>query len=180
MQPFSESDSSEAFVSALTKHQSVLRGYCQAALGHGEAAKEALQRTNIVLWKKCGDWDPDRPFLPWAIAITRFEVKGVLRDRKRERRRLLFDSDVAEQMMETAVDAVRQTPERLTALEYCLEKVSRKNRGILTAFYSEEKTIPEISEAEGRGQSAIKVMLMRVRRSLAQCIELQLSKGGAK
>ena len=26
--------------------------YCQASLGHGEEAKEALQRTSIVLWKK--------------------------------------------------------------------------------------------------------------------------------
>lgn len=41
-----------AFISALTSLQSRLRGYCQAALGHGEEAAEALQRTNITLWKK--------------------------------------------------------------------------------------------------------------------------------
>lgn len=180
MPDFPENVPREAFVTALTKHQSALRGYCQAALGHGEAAKEALQRTNIVLWKKCSNWDPDTPFLPWATAVARFEVKGVFRDRKRERRRLLFDSDVAEQMMDNAVEAVLPMPERLEALEVCLEKVSPKNRNVLAAFYSEGKTIPEISDEEGRGQSAIKVMLMRVRRSLGQCIELHLAKGGAK
>ncbi len=174
-----ETAPNEAFVSALTRHQSALRGYCQAALGHGEEAKEALQRTNIVLWKKCGAWDPETDFLPWATAVARFEVKGVLRDRKRERKRLLFDSDVAEQMMDEAVDAVLPTPERWAALEVCLEKVSPRNRDVLTAFYSEGKTIPEISVVEKRGESAIKVMLMRVRQSLGQCIESQMAKGGA-
>lgn len=39
----------EAFVTALTANQSALRGYYQAALGHGDEAQEALQRTNVVL-----------------------------------------------------------------------------------------------------------------------------------
>ncbi len=169
----------EAFVSALTRSQSALRGFCHAALGHGEEAEEALQRTNIVLWKKCSDWDPETEFLRWATAVARYEVKGVLRDRSRERRRILFDSDVAEQLMDEAIDVVRQTPERLLALEDCLERISDKNRGVLSAFYVQGKTISEISAAEGRGESAIKVMLMRVRRSLGECIELKLENGGA-
>lgn len=169
----------EAFISALTRCQSALRGFCHAALGHGEEAEEALQRTNIVLWKKCGDWDPETEFLRWATAVARFEVKGVLRDRMRDRNRMLFDSDVAEQMMNEAAHVVRQTPERLVALEDCLEKVSAKNRGVLNAFYFQGRSISEISAVEGRGESAIKVMLMRVRRSLGECIEVKLGKEAA-
>ena len=63
-----------AFISALTSLQSRLRGYCQAALGHGEEAAEALQRTNITLWKKSEEWDPEQDFSRWAISIARFEV----------------------------------------------------------------------------------------------------------
>ncbi len=175
----SKNTPSEVFVSALTKHQSALRGYCHAVLGHGDAAAEALQRTNIVLWKKCGDWDPETEFLRWATAVARFEVKGVLRDQKRERKRLLFDSDVAEQMMDEAVEAVLPTSERLDALEVCLGKVDPGKRDILSMFYSEGKTIPEISAAQGRGESAIKILLMRVRQALGECIESQMTKGTA-
>lgn len=169
----------EALISALTKYQAALRGFCQAALGNGEEAKEALQRTNIVLWKKCENWDPDSDFLRWATAVARFEVKGVIRDRKREGKRLLFDSDVAELLLDEAADVVVPMPERLSALDVCLEKVSTKNRAVLTAFYAHGKTIPEISESEDRGQSAIKILLMRLRRSLGKCIEAQMAKGGA-
>ena len=51
----SDTPREDAFVTALTANQSALRGYCQVALGHVDEAKEALQRTNVVLWKKCHD-----------------------------------------------------------------------------------------------------------------------------
>jgi RNA polymerase sigma-70 factor (ECF subfamily) len=166
----------EAFVSALTLHQPALRGYCLASLGHGEEAKEALQRTNIVLWQKCGDWDPTTKFLRWATAVARYEVLGVIRDRGRERSRLMFDSDVVEQMVDHAANVPDVGSERETALESCLEKVSSNNRAILTAFYCDGHSIKEISKSENRGISAVKILLMRVRRSLRQCIETQMAK----
>jgi DNA-directed RNA polymerase specialized sigma24 family protein len=58
-----ESQPTELFIRALTEAQTVLRGYCLASLGHGDEAKEALQRTSITLWRKCGDWDPSTDFL---------------------------------------------------------------------------------------------------------------------
>lgn len=45
---------SEAFIRALTESQAAIRGYCQASLGNADEAKEAQQRTSIVLWRKCG------------------------------------------------------------------------------------------------------------------------------
>jgi RNA polymerase sigma-70 factor (ECF subfamily) len=172
----SEPSASEAFVSALTLHQSALRGYCQASLGHGEEAKEALQRTNIVLWKKCGGWDPETEFMRWATAVARYEVLGVIRDRARTQHRLIFDSDVVEKMVDKAAEVALASSDLGTALEGCLKKVSSKNLAILTAFYFQGQSIKEICAAEHRGQSAVKVLLMRLRRSLRQCIEMQLAK----
>ena len=104
-----DESASEVFISALTLNQSALRGYCRASLGHGEEAVEALQRTNIVLWKKCGDWDPKTPFLRWATAVARYEVLGVIRDQKRNH--VLFDTDVVERMVEHAGTATHESSE---------------------------------------------------------------------
>ncbi len=93
---------SEAFILALTASQTALRGYCQASLGHGEEAKEALQRTSIVLWKKCENWNPETDFLRWAISVAKFEVLGVIRDRKRDKKRIVFATDVVELMVDEA------------------------------------------------------------------------------
>ena len=86
----------EAFIRALTESLTALRGYCQASLGNAEEAKEALQRASIVLWRKCGDWNPDSDFLPWAITVAKFEVLGVVRDRNRLQARFVFDPDVVD------------------------------------------------------------------------------------
>ena len=172
----SENAPDAAFVSALTSLQSRLRGYCQAALGHGEEAAEALQRTNIILWTKSSEWEPERDFSRWAISIARYEVLGVVRDRQRVNRRFVFDSDVAEQMIDEASERVTPSSARQEALECCLAKVSQKNRDLLSAYFVRGETFQEIATSTGRGLSALKVAMMRLRRSLRSCIESQTGK----
>jgi RNA polymerase sigma-70 factor (ECF subfamily) len=167
---------SEAFIRALTESQSAIRGYCQASLGHGDEAKEALQRTSITLWRKCGDWDPDTDFMRWAISVAKFEVLGVVRDRNRQQARFVFDPDVVELMSDEAKHTVSPKAE---ALELCLAKLSESNREALAAHYVHGHSIQEISESCGKGASAVKVMLLRLRGKLRECIENRMMNGGA-
>lgn len=178
MSTFAPHQPSEAFIRALTECQSALRGYCQASLGNAEEAKEALQRTSIVLWRKCGDWNPSTDFLPWAITVAKFEVMGVVRDRNRLEARLVFDPDVVELMAEEASHPAIHQSQRAEALELCLKKLSNPDRDALSAIYVHGRTISEIAEASGKGPSAIKVMLLRLRGKLRECIEHRLAKGG--
>lgn len=165
----------EAFIRTLTESQSAIRGYCQASLGHGDEAKEALQRTSITLWRKCGDWDPATDFLRWAISVAKFEVLGVVRDRNRRDARYVFDPDVVEMM----ADEATHTPSpRADALENCLGKLSDSNREALTAHYVHGHSIQEIANTCGKGVSAMKVMLLRLRGKLRECIEGRMAKGG--
>ncbi|MDF1810836.1 MAG: sigma-70 family RNA polymerase sigma factor [Verrucomicrobiales bacterium] len=168
------------FVKALTESQNALRCVCTASLGRGRDADEALQRTNLTLWKKSETWGRETPFLVWATAVAKFEIKGVIRDRNREKERMLFDSDIAEKMVDASAQIVTSNPDCLNALETCLDKVSPKNQRVLTDFYADGKTIHEISEAENRGLSAVKMQLKRLRNSLAECIKLELAKEAQK
>ena len=164
----------DAFVQALTECQVALRGYCEAALGHGEDAKDAWQRTNVALWRKAADWQRGTRFLSWALAVARFEVLAVIRDRQRER--LLFDSDVAEMMADEAVHHAEALPARREALSICIEKLAPRPREVLTAHYLADSRLSDIAAAQGMGLSAVKVLLLRVRRALAECIGRQLQK----
>ena len=170
---------SDAFVLALTESQTALRGFCQASTGHGEEAKEALQRTSIVLWKKCNDWDPATEFLAWAITVAKFEVLGVIRDRKRDQKRFVFNSDVVELMVDEASRTVDSISDRAAALETCLDFLSDRNRDALTAYYVHGRSIQEVAAKQGKRISALKVMLLRVRRKLAECVERRLAGEGA-
>ena len=100
----------------------------------------------------------------------------MVRDRQRTKRRYVFDSDVAEQMIDVANERVEPNSARQDALESCLAKVSSKNRDLLSAYFVRGETFQEIATATGRGLSALKVAMMRLRRSLRGCIETQLGK----
>lgn len=167
----------ERFIRALTESQPALRGYCQASLGHGEEAKEALQRTSIVLWRKWGEWDPSTDFLRWAISVAKFEVLGVVRDRKRLQARFVFDPDVVDLMSDEVPQSTLALSPRAEALEICLGKLSDANREALAACYVHGRSIQEIAASCGKGASAVKVMLLRLRGKLRDCIEGRLAKG---
>ncbi|PAW65407.1 MAG: hypothetical protein B9S38_15380 [Verrucomicrobiia bacterium Tous-C4TDCM] len=169
---------SEAFIRALTAGQTALRGYCQASLGNADEAKEALQRTSIVLWRKCGDWNPATDFLPWATTVAKFEVLGVVRDRNRLQARFVFDPNVVDLMSDEASQTANTTSPRAEALELCLKKLSDSNRESLSTYYVHGRSILEIADASGKGTCAVKVMLLRLRGKLRECIEGQLAKGG--
>jgi RNA polymerase sigma-70 factor, ECF subfamily len=169
----------EPFIRALTEAQSALRGYCHASLGLGDEAKEAVQRANITLWRKCGDWDPSTDFLPWAIAVAKFEVLGVLRDRQRREARFVFDPDVVELMADESARVTGTGSYRAEALEHCLGKLSESNRAALTSHYVHGHSIGEMADSFGKRAGALKVMLLRLRGKLRECIEDRLAKGGA-
>lgn len=168
----------ESFIRALTEAQSALRGYCHASLGQCDEAKEAVQRANITLWRKCGDWDPATDFLPWAVTVAKFEVLGVLRDRQRREARFVFDPDVVERMAEESARVAGSGSYRAEALEHCLGKLSESNRAALTSHYVHGHSIGEMARSIGKGASALKVMLLRIRGKLRECIEGRLAKGG--
>ena len=170
---------SEAFIRALTESQAAIRGYCQASLGNADEAKEALQRTSIVLWRKCGEWNPATDFLPWAISVAKFEVLGVVRDRNRRHARFVFDPDVVDLMTDEASQSANPAAPRAEALERCLGKLSDANRESLSAYYVHGRSIVEIANSCGKGPGAVKVMLLRLRGKLRECIENRLVKGGA-
>ena len=161
------------FLEAFTESQSALRGYCLSSIGNPEDAKDVFQKTCLALWKKSEEWNPEIPFLKWAFSFARFEVLAHLRDAGRDR--LVFDEDVMTKMMGSAERIVELHSERSVALEICLQKLKPEHRDLLTDFYIGGYSMKEISQQTNRGLSAIKVMMMRLRNTLATCIEEQLA-----
>lgn len=163
----------ERFIAAFTEAQSALRGFCVSSVGNFEDAKDVFQKTCLVLWKKAGEWDPETPFHRWAFAVARFEVLAHIRDSSRDR--LVFDEDVVVAMTSTTERIADSQPERFDALEECLRLLKPEHRELLAQHYVHGYTMREISQRENRGLSAVKVMIMRLRKTLAGCVDEQLA-----
>jgi RNA polymerase sigma-70 factor (ECF subfamily) len=172
-----ETEDLEGYVQALIEGQGRLRAFIVAALGNQTNAADVLQRTNMVLWKKAREFRPDADFLPWALAIARYEVLGFLRDHQRDRH--VFADDVVSLMLEVAADEVAEQADRVAALRSCLEKMQGKSRKLLWKRYSEDLSIKQIAQATGRSEDSIKSHLLRLRKRLEQCIQFYLKAGAA-
>lgn len=162
------------FIEAITRHQPVLEAFCHANLARREDAWEVLQKTNLKLWHKASDWDPETEFLPWAFAVARFTILSHFRDLSRDR--LIFDSDVIHSMAAETECFASELHERRIALGNCLEKLSPEHRSLLDAHYHQGKSLKQIAAESRRGESAMKMIMLRLRRSLGDCIQQQLAK----
>jgi RNA polymerase sigma-70 factor (ECF subfamily) len=160
------------FIAELTRHQPALEAFCHAQLGHRQDAKEVLQATCVRLFEKSADWDPETAFLPWAFAVARYMVLAHIRDRMRDR--LIFDEDVVLAMAGETEVAAEQFEDRREALNACLQKVKPEQRDLLQEHYIAGRTVRELAVATGRGESAVKMILLRLREQLSACIERQL------
>ena len=76
----------------LTGCQSQLYAYICSLTGNSIAAQNVLQEANLVLWDKAAEFDPSRPFLPWAYTFAYMQVLAWRKKRRRDR--LVFDEDL--------------------------------------------------------------------------------------
>jgi RNA polymerase sigma-70 factor (ECF subfamily) len=168
-----QSVATEQFVRKLTENQNRLYGYIYSLLGDHSRTGDVLQETNLVLWRKISQYEPGRPFMPWAYAIARFQVLAHLRDQKRER--LLVDAELVESLSDDAerwaeeIDAIRE------ALRPCLELLTPGNRELIEQRYHRAKPVAELAESLNRTVSAVKVALLRVRRQLSECVQKRMA-----
>ena len=160
------------FIAALTLHQPALEAFCHSQLGRRQEVQEVLQATCVKLWEKSGDWDPETEFLPWAFAVARFTILSHIRDRMRDR--LIFDEDVVMAMAAETEAAATQFEDRREALGHCLGKIKPEQRDLLQGHYLAGHSVRELSSATGRSESAVKMILLRLREQLGDCIERQL------
>ena len=165
------------FIEALTRYQPVLAAFCHANVADRNAAAEVLQETNLKLWRKSGDWDPETEFMPWAFAVARFTILSHFRDRTRDR--LVFDPDVVEALASDAEAFACELPERREALGHCLKKLTREQRGLLHSHYVDGQPLREIARASRRSDSAVKMTMLRLRQALGDCIQRQLGRAEA-
>lgn len=169
-------DNTEAFIQQLTENQNRLYGYVYSLLGDHSRTADVVQETNLVLWRKLREFDADKPFLPWAFAIARFQIMAHLRDRKRDR--LLLDAELAEMLSAEGQRQAEQIDSVRAALRSCMQLLTPENRNLIEHRYVRSVSVAEVAAAAERTVGAVKVALLRIRRQLADCVRKRMAAEG--
>jgi len=159
-----------------TESQPAVVGFIHATVRDPAAAKDLVQETALVLFRRFGEYDGVRPFLGWALGIAKFQVLGFRRDAARSL--VCFDSDLFDRFTEMWTETAAAASERSSALEVCLERLAVRPRQMVRLRYFEELNSEEIARRLGGRSAAVRVALQRIREQLRACVEQQLRTGG--
>lgn len=163
----------ENLVALITRHQAALHGYILGLLPNSSRADDVLQETNLVLWRKAAEYDPSKPFMPWACRIAWFQVKAARRDAARDRH--VFDPDLVD-LLAAEDDSDLETTTALDhALRDCLDQLPAEKRDLILHRYQPDSSVNQMAATRNLSPGALSAQLLRIRLLLENCVEGKLS-----
>ena len=170
------SEPSAEFIQAYTGCQSRLYAFLMSLLGDAEQAREVLQETNLVIWRKYSDFEPGTNFMAWVLRIARYQVMAY---RKRQARdQLVFGDSVQQHIDQAFVRYDAQAGDRQHLLHVCLKLLSPHARELVRRRYENDQGLKTISQEIGRSYQAVGQALRRIRIALAKCVKEREAQNG--
>ncbi|TLD68205.1 sigma-70 family RNA polymerase sigma factor [Phragmitibacter flavus] len=170
----SSHSSTENLVLLLTQHQDQLFRYIFSLVPREADARDILQETSLALFRKLDQYDPTRPFLPWAY---RFAYLQVQRHREKNSRSplVLFSEDIVDLLASERAHIEPQLEERLHHLDHCLEKLTASEKDLITRRYALRQSAEEIMQHSALTRRTLFRNLEMLRQRLHECVTQQLS-----
>ncbi len=165
-----ENDRHDRFLRLYVEHEEALRGFVRSLVPTLEDAREVMQQTAAVLWRK---FDDSADFRPWAFGVAKFEALAFLRDRARDRH--VFGDEVLALLEAEAMEVAQSSEQEERALEQCLQKLSAAQRELVETAYAPGARMDELARSAGRTPMALYKSLHRIRMILADCVQLTLN-----
>lgn len=164
-------DSTRQAVALWTQAQPAVSAFIYAMLTVRSERDDVLQEVAIAVLESFPQYDPARPFTPWAIGIARNLVMAAARGARR--RHPAMDPAAVEAFalaMGEVTDAERG---QLVHLANCMSYLDARAREICELRYRSDLKPGRIAEVLGLQPNTVSKALQRVREQLRACIEEQ-------
>ena len=164
----------EPFLARLTTEARSLLGFLLMLSGDRHLADDLFQDTCLEAWRHQDRYVADQPFGAWVRGIARNVTLRHWRSAGRER-----SASLAPEVMEQLADAWEPedpviAKERVDALRACLDGLAPDHRTVIGQRYEQDWSHQRISQDSGRSTDAVKMLVMRLKRVLKDCVERRL------
>jgi RNA polymerase sigma-70 factor (ECF subfamily) len=167
-------------VRQLLEQRDGLFGFILALTHDREAAEEIFQEVGLAVVEESGKKTDVSRFLPWIHELARRRVAEYYR--RTSRRRALEHSEPLDEMVSLAFQEGAADPSavglRQEHLESCLEDLSPAQRELIEGRYRDRAPLRDLAAKASTTEGSVKVLLWRIRRQLARCIEGKMSSAG--
>ena len=177
MDPETPTPDGALFARLLIAHERQMRTLVRSMIPGCRDVDEIIQDASVAMWKKFHEYEPQRPFGPWAVTFARFQSMAYLERRKRMAARLSDES--LEKIADCAVSDARtwdgRESDRQVALDECMTKLTPKEARLLGRRYGDGLTVTEIADSgEFRGnREALYKTYARLIQRLLNCVRLK-------
>jgi len=166
----------ERFMRLWTSAQPAVANFVHALVRDHGAARDVLQETALVIFRRFEEYDGERPFVAWALGIARFQVMGLQRDAARSL--VVFDDELLEKFTDSWAELAPIVSDRSVALESCIERLAGHARRLVQLRYFEDLNAEQIAQRLGGNGASMRVTLQRIREQLRTCINQQVQLEG--
>jgi RNA polymerase sigma-70 factor, ECF subfamily len=166
----------EQFVQLLMANDQGLFAYVFSLMLNAEDARDVMQEAAVSMWKHFNEYDPSRPFFPWA---SRFAYFTILSYRKRKPNVHSFLSDLTVQALADEYPTQQlELDARVTALVACMDKLPVPARKLLEQRYQGGQNIQEIARRTGRSANTLYKVFEKLRHELLVCVTRAIAAEG--
>jgi RNA polymerase sigma-70 factor (ECF subfamily) len=171
-------DKNKQFLRLFLQNQRKLYAYVLTLLPNRADADDVLQETSLAMWDRFDAGGPPTDFLAWARRVAYHKVLDFYKKAQRAQARLsrVFVERLAESAAAQA-DALR-LDERREALAACVERLTPRDRDLLTRRFVDGATTQSTSQQVGRSVDAVYKALAKLREALFQCVQKKLAQEG--
>lgn len=161
--------SSSAFATLVHRYHERVFGFLLALTRHRQDAEDLTQETFLRAWRKFNRYDPGQPLLPWLFTLARRQSIAALRKKARPLpEQLPFPEEPAE---------TTHADDGAWLWEAARQDLSQDSYSALWLHYREELALKEVAEVLGKREGAIKVLLHRARKTLAESLRARQHSG---
>lgn len=163
--------SQSSFVAALLGHQRGIHAFLVTLLPHEDDLDDLQQQVCLALWERREQYDPARPFLPWAYAFARNHALKYLETKSRERSLQRFSSPMLEEIALAREAFDISIEERRRALDACLQRLRPEQRDLIRERFAGQQSLTDLAASTGVSPASLTMRLQRLRHALLKCIE---------
>jgi RNA polymerase sigma-70 factor, ECF subfamily len=158
----------EEFVALSSGPQRQVLGYIFTLVRDMDDAEDVLQQTNLVLWRRFGDYQSGTDFMRWACHVAHLQVLTFLRTKRRNPSHL--DEQLLQQLADKRLARSSVYEHYRDGLKMCMDRLSTTDRDLLQLCYDGDLSIKEIAARLDRSADSIYHSLRRIRYVLLECI----------
>ncbi len=157
-----------------TAAQPEVAAFVRALVRDATQADDILQQVALQLVRNFDRYDPQRPFVAWAIGIAKNEVLAWRRKMATDRH--VFSDAVVELIAAGFERSAEDDGLRRRALTWCYREALRnRGRRVIDLYYTHGLKSPEIGRQMSISAGAARKLLCRARELLRKCIDARVA-----